>query len=77
MLNAFETNGSSPPLHPDLLVSGGGTVYLLHPTSRRGRRWIADHIRDDAQCLGSAVAVEHRYIADIVTGAIADGLRVH
>jgi hypothetical protein len=60
----------------DLLVSGGGTVYLLHPTSSRGSEWISEHIPADAQRLGSAVAVEHRYIGDIVTGAAGDGLQV-
>ena len=61
---------------PDLLVHGGGTVYTLHAVSRRGERWITEHIADDARRLGDAVAVEHRYIADIVRGAVADGLRV-
>jgi hypothetical protein len=76
MIDAFKTNGSSPPPHPDLLVSGGGSVYLLFATSAAGASWIAEHIPDDAQWFGGGVAVEHRYIADIVTGAVADGLRV-
>ncbi len=60
----------------DLLVTGGGTIYLLHPTSRRGQRCLEEHIADDARRLGEAVAIEHRYIGDIVRGAIGDGLRV-
>jgi hypothetical protein len=60
----------------DLLVHGGGSVYLLHPVSRRGHRWIAEHIAADATRLGDAVGVEHRYIGDIVAGAISDGLVV-
>lgn len=61
---------------PDLLVYGGGTIYTLHAVSRRGSRWIKEHIADDAQRLGSAVAVEHRFIEAIVRGAVSDGLRV-
>jgi hypothetical protein len=72
-LDAFETNGSSPP---DLIVSGGGSIYLLFATSPLGEAWIDDHIPDDAQCFAGGVAVEHRYIGAIVAGAIADGLRV-
>ncbi len=76
MLDAFKTNGSSPPQHPDLLVSGGGTLFLLFATSPTGESWIEEHIPDDAQWFAGGVAVEHRYILDIITGAVADGLRV-
>jgi len=76
----FGAAGSSPPQMrseiPDLVVYGEGTLYLLHASSPRGAAWIAAHIPPDAQRLGTAVAVEHRYIADIVRGAVADGLRV-
>ena len=75
MLDAFQTGGTSPP-RPDLLVSGGGTLFLLFATSPRGDAWIEDHIPDDAQWFSGGVAVEHRYIGDIVAGAISDGLRV-
>ena len=74
-LDAFETGGTSPP-RPDLLVHGEGSVYLLRPASAAGSVWIAMHIPFDAQWFGGAVVVEHRYIDDIVTGAINDGLRV-
>lgn len=60
----------------DLFVEGGGTVYLLRPASAAGAVWVAMHIPHDASWFGGAVVVEHRYIGDIVTVAIADGLRV-
>lgn len=79
----FGSAGTSPPTrrrkrprHLDLLVYGEGTLYLLHATSPRGQAWITDQLPRDAQRLGTAIAVEHRYIGDIVRGAIADGLRV-
>ena len=74
-LDAFETGGSSPP-RPDLLVCGGGTVYLLFATSSAGESWLDEHIPEDATWFGGGVAVEHRYVGDIVSGAINDGLRV-
>lgn len=60
----------------DLLVHGEGSIYLLRATSRHGQMWIAEHISDDRQEWGDAVVVEHRYIRDIVVGAIGDGLTV-
>jgi len=74
----FGSAGTSPPTsaRPDLLVGGGGTVYLLHAVSPRGDAWITEHLPPDAPRLGTAVAIEHRFILPIVSGATADGLRV-
>ena len=60
----------------DLFVEGGGSVYLLRPVSAAGSVWVAMHIPFDAQWFGGAIVVEHRFIGDIVAGAINDGLRV-
>ncbi len=60
----------------DFEISGGGTVYLLRPLTGAAHAWIAEHLPTDALRLGDAVAVEWRYIGDVVGGAIADGLRV-
>ena len=60
----------------DFEISGGGTVYLLHPLTRAARAWVAEHLPADATWFGGAVVVEHRYIGDIVGGAIGDGLVV-
>jgi hypothetical protein len=49
---------------------------LLRPTSRRGRRWIDARITADRTEWAGAIVVEHRYIGDIVRGALDDGLRV-
>jgi hypothetical protein len=64
------------PRRVDLLVHGEGSIYLLRPTSRRGQRWIDEYVSDDRQEWAGAVVVEHRFIGDIVRGAIANGLRV-
>jgi hypothetical protein len=61
----------------DLLVHGHGSVFLLEPASAAGREWMAEHINADPwQMLGDSVAVEHRYIGDIVAAAQCDGLDV-
>jgi len=78
-LDAFQTAGSLPPSHEpetDFTVSDRGSIFLLAPLTPAAYAWCDDHIPDDAQWLAGAVAVEHRYIRDIVVGAQRDGLRV-
>jgi hypothetical protein len=60
----------------DLLVHGEGSIYLLRPTTRRGQRWVDEHISDDRHEWAGAIVVEHRFIGDIVRGALDDGVRV-
>jgi hypothetical protein len=60
----------------DLDVQGRGSVYLLRPVSPRGASWVAEHIPSDAMRFAGAIVMEHRYIYNIVAGALADGLRV-
>jgi hypothetical protein len=73
MLDPFNTNGSSPP---DFDLSGDGSLYLLRPLTPPAHAWVEEHLPDDATWFGTAVAVEHRFIADIIFGAIRDGLLV-
>jgi hypothetical protein len=60
----------------DLLVHGGGSVYLVCPNSRAGAAWVDEHIPSNATWFCGAVVVEHRYARDIVVGATRDGLEV-
>jgi len=55
-------------------ISGGGTVYLLHPLTHAAHAWIPEHLPADALHLGDAVAIERRYIGEIASGAIDGGL---
>lgn len=60
----------------DFEVTGQGTVYLLQPKTVAAYEWIDEHIPIDAQRLGDAVAVEHRYLGEVVSGICEDGLEV-
>ena len=60
----------------DLLVHGGGSVYLVRPVSPFGAAWVDEHIPPDAMWFGGAVVVEHRHVADLLFDAADDGLRV-
>jgi hypothetical protein len=61
----------------DFTVENHGSIYLLRPRTDEGQAWIDDNlVVEDYQRLGNSVAVEHRYIGNIVTGIVADGLSV-
>lgn len=59
---------------PDFHVTGEGTVYLLIPRNDRAKKWIDQHIADDATHFGNGVAIEHRFILDIAKGIESAGL---
>jgi hypothetical protein len=64
---------------PDFSIEGEGrfcSVYLLRPLTPAAFDWIEEHIPEDAQRLGNAIAVEHRFVADVVAGIQSDGLAV-
>jgi hypothetical protein len=63
-----------PP--PDLIVHDQGSIFLLFSMTPTGDAWTEEHISDDATRMGRAVVVEHRYIEDIINGAMSDGLYV-
>ncbi len=42
------------------------TVYLLTPFSKKADNWIKDHLTGKNLVFGKSIAVEHRYIFDIV-----------
>jgi len=62
--------------HFDFACSNHGTIFLLQALSPEAREWEEEHLPEDRQYFGMAVAVEHRYIGDILRGIKADGLLV-
>lgn len=61
---------------PDYRVSGGGSIYLVHPQNDAAAKWLSDHVSDEASWLGRGLAVEHRYIGDLVENLRNDGFEV-
>jgi hypothetical protein len=59
----------------DLAVQGQISVYLIHPLTIKGENWLEENVFAE-QRFGGAVAVEHRFISDIVEAALAGGLLV-
>jgi hypothetical protein len=52
------------------------TVYAVRPLTPQARDWMAEHTPDDAQWLGGALMVEHRYLLGLIEGMEQDGLKV-
>lgn len=57
----------------DFHIEDNFSLILLRPLTDAAREWTGEHI-PDATWFGTAVVVEHRYIADIVEGIKNDGL---
>ena len=68
----WRTSSGPCPRHapgPDARVEGGGTVYLVRPLTGRVSAWLREHTdADNSTWFGNALAVEHRYISDLVAG---------
>jgi hypothetical protein len=58
----------------DFDIVNDGSVFLLIPNTEAAEAWVAEHIPADAQTLGKGIAVEHRYIGDVLHGIQEDGL---
>ena len=60
----------------DVVVENHGTIVLFRPQTDAAREWIDEHVQDDAQWFGPALAVEARYARDLAAGMLNDGLHV-
>jgi hypothetical protein len=63
----------------DFTVGNHGSIFILQPMNDAARSWIDVNLYegdDGPQWWGGGVVVEHRFIGDIVEGAIAEGLSV-
>ena len=60
----------------DYKVEGSGTVYLLRPLNISAAENLKEHTNEEAQFFGNALAVEHRYIDDLVAQLREEGWEV-
>lgn len=75
--DSFVASGSSPTEIPgsDFVVRDEGTIWLFTPVTPAAFDFLAEHIQSDAQYFGSSLAVEHRYVYDLLIGFREHGLR--
>jgi hypothetical protein len=60
----------------DYLVSNHGTIYMLRPLNDAARQHLTENVGEEAQWLGGALAVEHRYIEQLVVQLRDGGWRI-
>jgi hypothetical protein len=74
--DSFIASGNSPT-QPDFVVKNHGSIFLLRPLTPKAKAWVEEHVGDNGyRPYYPTVVVEHRFIADIVHSAQADGLVV-
>ena len=63
-------------LVPNFAITNHGTVSLFHPLTYQAKDWLRLYCPADGehQYFGEALVIEHRYVADIIHFATADGL---
>ena len=61
---------------PDISVSNLGPFYVITAMTDRGADWFEDNLIGEQTRTCGGIAVEGRYLDDIVEGARADGLEV-
>ena len=51
------------------------SVYLITPLSPECGDWLKENVSDDAMYLGTSLAVEHRYVENLVLGLQDQGFK--
>ena len=57
----------------DFTVENHGSIFLVRPLTDEVKGWLNEHVAEDAQWFGGALAVEHRYVSDLVQGLLNEG----
>jgi hypothetical protein len=60
----------------DIAVANEGSIALVWPLSTVGLQWIEQNVDGEALWFGGALAVEPRYLDDLVYGMECDGLEI-
>ena len=62
----------------DFHLANHGSLRILYALTPDARRWVDDHLPNDAMHWGPCgTVIEPRYVGDIVHGIVNDGLVVH
>ena len=61
---------------PDFYLANHGSICMLTPLTLRATFWIDDHIDPTAMRMGSSIAIESRFVQNIVEGIRSDGLTI-
>ena len=51
------------------------SVYLITPLTQECREWLRENVSRDAMYLGLSLAVEHRYVENLILGLLEHGFK--
>jgi hypothetical protein len=60
----------------DYAVENHGSIFIVQPQTAEARAHLEAHVSAEAQWFAGGVAVEHRYIVDLVAQLQDDGFEV-
>ena len=55
----------------DFTVENHGSIFIVQPLTSRVNDWLHEHT--EGTWFGGGLAVEHRYVADLVQGMLDEG----
>jgi hypothetical protein len=75
--DSFVASGNSPTEKPlfDFRVHDEGTIWLFTPVTPAAFEFLAKHVQEDALYFGTSLAVEHRFVYDLLVGLREHGLK--
>jgi hypothetical protein len=74
--DSFVASGNSPTQsNPDFVVRSEGTMWLFTPQTSAAFEFLTEHIQPDAMYFGPSLAVEHRFVYELLVGLRKHGLR--
>lgn len=60
----------------DVYAQNEGTIFLVFGKTEAGQEWLAHHLDPESMKWGGAYVVEHRFVHDILAGALEAGLKI-
>jgi len=55
-------------LYHQFNIINDGSIILFYPLTKAAKAWWVDNVDSNAQTMGDAYIVEHRYAGDIIEG---------
>lgn len=62
-----------PESETDFLVQNEGTIYLFRPLTTAAAAHLEENVQEDAQWIGGALVVEHRYAPALAVALKEEG----
>jgi hypothetical protein len=62
--------------NPDFIIENHGSVFLVRPTNEGAVQHLRENVQGDASWFGDALAVEHRFIENLVAQLREEGWTV-